>query len=473
MNIPHVTFFAYFVIGLYPIFGLLFDALLPRHRAVLATLLLGFLFLPSVEIDLGGILYWNRKTAPFFVILIGVLFRDWALLKNLRIRWFDLPMVAWCIAPFFASVSNGLGLYDGVSQAFYQSIHWGGPYFLGRLHFYSRQHLVDLAKAMVIGALIYLPLCAFEIRFSPTLHYFLYGFNQHSFVQSIRGSLYRPMVFLQHGLMVAMWMSMCCLVSWVLNKIGKGVSLLGIPATMLLLALAFVSAAMQSLGALILALGAWSLAVFSIRSRGKFLLVIFALLPSFWAVSRGGQMLPSSILVKAVTPLSAERADSLAFRLNAEENLVAHAWRKPLFGWSNRSFDRLDSDLGGESKVVTDGLWIIAFSAYGLFGLLSLLLFHLVPVWVSFRISPPWVWPVDGESFLAGVLGLLIAAVSIDNLFNAMVNPVFILLMGALPTTLLGSYWYQQDEEEPKVPPAQPELETTRFRRLLGQAEVS
>src|SRR5690349_3189313 len=50
------------------------------------------------------------------------------------------------------------------------------------------------------------------MRLSPQLHVWLYGFHQHSFLQNERWGGYRPMVFMEHGLMVAMWMCMTALV---------------------------------------------------------------------------------------------------------------------------------------------------------------------------------------------------------------------------------------------------------------------
>ena len=59
----------------------------------------------------------------------------------------------------------------------------------------------------VLGGLIYVPLCLFEVRMSPQLHNMVYGFAQHSFGQTVRGGGWRPMVFMQHGLAVGLFMS--------------------------------------------------------------------------------------------------------------------------------------------------------------------------------------------------------------------------------------------------------------------------
>ncbi|MEZ4288411.1 MAG: hypothetical protein R3A47_09765 [Polyangiales bacterium] len=44
-----------------------------------------------------------------------------------------------------------------------------------------------------------------ELRFSPQLHRWIYGYHQHNFVQTIRAGGYRPMVFMSHGLAVSLF----------------------------------------------------------------------------------------------------------------------------------------------------------------------------------------------------------------------------------------------------------------------------
>jgi hypothetical protein len=436
---PSPSFFAYLVMAAYPLLGLLLDAFLPRHKAVLSTLLAGFLFLPSVEVDIGGLLYWNRSTAPILVIFLGVAFRDTALLSRLRLRWFDIPMIAWCLVPFASSVTAGFGAYDGMAQGFYHGLTWGGPYLLGRLHFRTREQLVDLAKILFIGGLIYLPLCVFEVRMSPMLHRWLYGFNQHSFAQTIRGRFFRPVVFLQHGLMVAMWMAMTAYIGWVLTAMGRGVRFLGLPAIFwpVLMALALLS--FQSFGAAILLLAIWGCTVLSRAWQGATLLLMLASVPFVWAVFRTTGVLSTESISTAVSFVDARRSDSLAFRLDAEDKLVEHALNRPIFGWSPTAANQAEVAYGPQKAVVSDGLWIITFAAFGMIGLISMLLVYLVPFLISLRHAPPRVWASEPNALLAGGLGLVIAITSIDNLMNAMINPLFILIMGALPTVLSGS----------------------------------
>ena len=99
------------------------------------------------------------------------------LLFALRPRWFDLPIVTYCcFCPIASSLSNGLGFYDGCSGALTNCVTLGLPYLFGRVYFTRLEHLRELAVGIVVGGMIYVPLCWWELKMSPQLHRQLYGF---------------------------------------------------------------------------------------------------------------------------------------------------------------------------------------------------------------------------------------------------------------------------------------------------------
>src|SRR5262249_17761958 len=147
-------------------------------------------------------------TATCLSALLGVAIFDTRRLISFRPGWADLPMGIWCVCPLFSSITNDLGAYDGFSSVYYQTVTWGVPYLLGRIYLTDLLGMFELAVAVFLGGLIYVPLCVIEIRFSPQLHTWVYGFHQHSFEQTLRFGGFRPVVFMEHGLMVGMWMSM-------------------------------------------------------------------------------------------------------------------------------------------------------------------------------------------------------------------------------------------------------------------------
>lgn len=449
MNDSLATPFAAVMMAGFVALALMFDALLPRHRAVLATLLTGFLFLPSVEYDLGGALYWNRTTAPVLAVWIGILIRDQALLARFRPRLVDLPMLAWCLAPGFASLSNGFPIYDAAAGVFYRSIQWAGPYLIGRLHFDSREKLLDLARGAVLGCVVYVPLCLFEIRFSPQLHYRFYGFHQHFFSHSIRGNFYRPLVFLQHGLMTTMWLATGALLAWALHFQERGRRFLGVPMLLIACAITATLIASQSMGATLLFLVGAGALWFCRRLRVQWPLVMLAAAPLLWVSLRLTGVLTTDTLTESAATISAERAASFEFRLATEDLLVRHVAEQPLFGWSSWDRDRVVEIDYREQSLIVDGLWIIALSQNGYYGLLALLAIHLAPLIAVLRRAPFRPERAGRDGLLLGAVAIIIAITMLDHLVNAMVTPYVILLLGAAPA--LAAAWLGTERPTPEV----------------------
>src|SRR6476646_9591797 len=101
----------------------LFNALPPR-RAVIAAVMLGTMFLPEIQIaavsreapDPNGfvflILKFTKPNTICFSALLGAVLFDLKTLLTFRPRWFDLPMLAWCVCPFPADLGVGVTVYD-------------------------------------------------------------------------------------------------------------------------------------------------------------------------------------------------------------------------------------------------------------------------------------------------------------------------------------------------------------------------
>jgi hypothetical protein len=465
MNPWSTTLLAHLVMAAYPIIGIVIGATVTsRHRAVLLTLLLGFLFLPSTSYEFGP-LHWTRWTAPILTCFFSTLLFDAGRFRNLRPQLSDLPMVMWCLSPGLSSLSNSLGAYDATKAVVYQTIVWGGIYLLGRLYFTNRASLFDLARYIVYGCLVYMPLCLFEFRFSPQLHLNLYGFHQHEFQQSIRSVGYRPMVFLQHGLMASMWMGMGAFLCGVLTKAKQMPSILGVPPLMWTLALTGTFFIMQSYGAIALFVGAWFILWLTTSMRSRFALIALVLLPTLWAGLRTTGVVPTQPLVQAASAVSPERAVSLGSRLGAEDDLIRHVQRRMVFGWSAWGRDRYIDD----RAVVIDGLWVLTLSRNGLFGLMSLLLVWMVPCVSVLRRFRADDWRQDSSVLVLGAFTIIVAISMVDNLLNAMLILPFLLLLGALPKAL------EEDAEEPNTAPESlplhqppPGDEVTRPRILGG-----
>ena len=419
------------LLGWIPLVLVLF-ALLSGRRAVLVSFLAAWLFLPVGKFPYLGL--HDKMTVTCAGVLLGTLIFGGKRLWSFRPWLADLPMLVWCLCPFVSSLTNGLGLYDALSAAYYNSITWGAPYLVGRLYFADREGLRELAVAIFAGGLIYVPFCLWEIRMSPQLHRLVYGYQQHQFAQTFRFGGWRPVVFMQHGLMVAMWMSAASLIGIWLWRTGTLRSLWRFPVTWLLPPLLVTAVLCKSVGALVLLAAGWLTFAIGRRLRTAIpLLCLVAVLPAYMALRISGVWSGRSLVSLAAQMTNRERAASLEFRLKNEDMLVNKALQRKVFGWARWGRSHVYEELGHppEDLTITDGLWVIALGEAGLLGLSAITAVLLLPAILLWRRRPPWQWSHPAVA-PAAALAVLLALSMIDNLFNAMLNPIFTLAAGGL-----------------------------------------
>ncbi len=410
-------------------------AVLPPRRAVVVAFIVAWSFLPMVTYDLRGLPDYTKMSATCGGVLLATAFFDIDRIIRFRPALIDLPMIVWCLCPAASSLSNQLGLYDGFSAAFEQTVKWGFPYFIGRLYLSDLRGLRDLAVGIFYGGLVYIPFCLYEIRMSPQLHHLLYGFHQHDFTQTMRFGGWRPMVFMEHGLMVGMWMSMSALIGIWLWWTGAVRRITGVPVILFVIPLLVTAVLCKSMGALIL-LGLGLAALASIKALGTRLVawVLIAAAPAYVALRVSKSWDGTQVREMAAT-VSTERAQSLRFRLYNEDLLVTKAMQQPVFGWGGWGRNRV-TDAKGVAITVIDGQWINVLGLYGFVGLGSFgAVLLLPPVLLLRRVAVgQWGNPVFAT---AGALVMVNILYMIDNIANAMVNPVYMLAAGALAGVLV------------------------------------
>src|SRR5262249_30746288 len=133
--------------GWVPFIILLF-AFVPARKAVIAGILLGWMFLPIYTYDLPSMPDYTKTSAITLGVLFSALLFDPRTVLSYRPSLVDLPMAVWCLCPIASSLSNDLGLYDGVSTALTEVFTWGIPYFLGRVYFGDAMGLRMLAAGL-------------------------------------------------------------------------------------------------------------------------------------------------------------------------------------------------------------------------------------------------------------------------------------------------------------------------------------
>jgi hypothetical protein len=419
-------------LAVFPLLVVLAFMQLSPRRAVLASYVLGWLFLPVVHVELFGFLDYDKGTQVPLVITLAIAVFDGRRLARFRLQPIDLPMLAFCMVPLVSSLGNDLGWYDGISGVVYQIINWGLPYLAGRLYCATDEGLRELARVVVGGGLLYVPFCLWEVRFSPQLHRFVYGYHQHDWLQVFRGGGFRPMVFMDHGLMVGLWMAAATLLAVALWSAGAR-RMWGLPAGVVVLVLAGTTLACKSLGSIILLAVGTIVLLGSRFLRTSIPVALLVAVPTLYVTARVSGDWAGSELTAYVRDFSTDRADSLAFRLDAEERLRVKALEHPLVGWGGwgRSLVRASDEPGRTALVVTDSLWIIVIGKYGLLGLASLLAVFAMPVFALWRLCKPW-RQSEPAAVCAWGLALALTLYAIDNLVNAMPNPAFVVAAGAL-----------------------------------------
>lgn len=427
--------------GWVPFVSWLFSKVPPRQGAALAFAL-AWMFLPCAAIPFVGLPDYTKVTATCAGIMLAAWKYDQERLLAFKLLPIDIPMLLWCTCPFLSSVFNGLGAYDGVSESMYQTFTWGLPYFVGRIYFSDLEGLNTLGTVIFIGGLIYIPFCFVEMAMSPQMHRWTYGFHQHSILQTMRAGGFRPMVYMEHGLMVAMWMvssSMFGIWMWYAGLLPKFLSKIVIvkhyyrmvPFWMLLAAQIVTTAMMKSTGAFILFMMAIGTLFISNKFKTTILVWLLIAIPPSYIVARStswwsGENLSSFVAEK----FSEERAQSLQFRFDNETMLIDKALDGTFFGWGGWNRSRV-FDEDGRDLTVTDGLWIIAFGTKGLYGVILLNVVVLLPVILLLYRSSPAQWHTKEYATISAMC-MLLTIYMIDNLLNAMINPIFMLFSGGI-----------------------------------------
>lgn len=428
----------------------------PAQRAVIASVVTGFLFLPHVvQYPLvQGLPPYEKMSAIGYAVLLAIILFDSGRLSSFKPGWIDLPMLIWCLCPIASQVTNGL---SPISPTALQIMTWGVPYFIGRIYFNDLAGLRQLAIGIFAGGMVYVPLCLLETRISPILHLKLYGFHARAdFGQTMRWGGYRPTVFLEHGLAVGMWMMATTLLGiwlWRTKVIKK---LWNFPMNWLVPVLLITFILVKSTGAyLYLVMG---LAVlFSskwIRTALPMLLLAVAISAYLYLGATGTlYTIPQVRAFMAVSASEAagDRSQSLGFRLNNEVILSQKARLKMMFGWGDSGGNRI-YDETGKDIAVTDSIWIIAFGQQGTIGLTSLTAAMLLPsLAFGFLRYPARSWSNRKVAPAAG-LAVVVILFILDSSLNAFVCPVYILANGGLAGLVM------KEPESTKVVSVQPSL---------------
>ncbi|UZD91700.1 hypothetical protein [Cognatishimia activa] len=459
---------AFLVLALWPLVMLVLFKRLPVGRALIWSFLGGYLLLPPhpTAFDFPLMPPLNKLTLPNMMAVIYVIF-----VANEKIEFWPRSglgktlMATFILSPIFTVLNNpepvlfatgGLrGLYarDIIALVINQAILLSG-FILARQFLRSQDDLRDLLLALVVAGLFYSFPILLEVRLSPQLNIWIYGYFQHVFEQTMRGGGFRALVFLEHGIWASMLIMMSLASAIILWRadIGKSRSWFMIAAVFL----AGVLVLNKTLGPLVYAIFLISLVVLTSWKLQTRVAVLLAALALAYPLAKGANLVPEERILQVASAVSEERSFSLKFRFDNENLLYERAIEKPLFGWGSWGRNQLHDPITGTSLAVTDGRWIIAVGMFGWVGFLAEFGLLALPIFMFARassqnekgIKKQWKSeihasiPVQKEQKerviehvvtpIGGGLALLLSLNLIDLLPNATLTPITWLLAGAL-----------------------------------------
>lgn len=410
-------------------------------RAALAIKFGSLMFLPErVNFDPPGLPPFDKQSLPALCMLVGVLVTSRDRLREAKLgRGVDLLMLLAMLGVLGTALTNqdvlkfgprtlpSLGAGEGLSL--FVSVLLGPiiPFFLARILIRTAEDAKDLFRSLVIAGLVYTPFILIELKFSPQLHNWVYGFHQHDFIQTVRGDAYRPMCFMSHGLTLATFMWASLMSAWILVKSRVAIGRRAARPVAWMLTVLF--PLIRSYAAIVYALVALPL-VWLTRPRAQLrFAALLSLLFVLYPITRVTEVFPAQGMVDFIADVTAQdRADSINFRFENEDILAKRAVLRPWFGWGNWGRSRIYDDEGRDISV-TDGEWILIFGATGIVGSIAIFGLILVPIFSALRRLNQV--PRVNQPLLAGA-GLIVGFFAIDLLPNSMGGYMVMFLSGAL-----------------------------------------
>ncbi|WP_176556165.1 hypothetical protein [Rubellimicrobium rubrum] len=408
-------------------------------RGLVVTLVAAHLLLPTglARFELPVLPSMDKYTIPSFAALgIAILFYR-PLLRLWPQSWFArLFIILYVIGPLFTTLGNldpitwgplwlpGMQLKE-VPALMLRQIATLAPFILGRSLLAGEDGLRLLTWTLVLSALAYSLPMLLEVRLSPQLNTWIYGYFQHDFIQMMRGDGFRPIVFLDHGLWAALLVSTAIMAVCILLRSG-GAEAPVLRIALMLFWLLAVLIACKSLASIIYVLLICPIILFASFRMQVRIAALLGIMAFSYPLARGLGFVPTTTMVRLAEDISnPTRAQSLEYRFNNEEVLVERASERPLFGWGIWGRNHVHDPVSGRIMTVTDGRWIVTMGGFGWVGFIAefgLMLIPLLNLW-SRR---------SAQTSLAAGQALILAVIMVDQIPNASFTPITFLYAGAL-----------------------------------------
>jgi hypothetical protein len=230
---------------------------------------------------------------------------------------------------------------------------------------------------------------------------------------------------------------------------------------LLLVGLLLVTILCKSMGALALLVAGIGAMVATRSMRSKLPLAVLLAGPLGFVVVRLGMDWQAHDLIEWLAAYAPDRASSLRFRIDCEQAFMPGIQQRPWLGWSAWGLGPPSSDVASwrlvwpvmtsessfPSDLARDSYWLITVMCFGIVGLGIYFSLYLLPILTLLRRLSLRDW-LDHRAAGAVAVTLVLCLCAWDNIFNAMINPVYIVALGGLSAVAAAC--------QPAQPPAHP-----------------
>lgn len=413
----------------------------PVGQATLWTILWAQLLLPEgAFIKLApGIPQLDKVSLPSLAALFGCLLCSRRPLRFWNgIGLAEVFLLMLIIGPFITSELNGdlvlagtriipsVGNYDALSAVVAQFLSLI-PFFLARRVLSSEADHAEILRTLVIAGLIYSVPTLFEIKMSPLLNLWIYGYLPGGWNTAFRETGFRPVVFMENGLVLSFFMMTTVVAAGALWR--QKIRVFRLSADAITGYLTIVLILCRSFGALIYGVVLLPLVRLTTPRLQLRIALVFVVVALGYPLLRTADIVPTQAILDMVRSVDTVRADSLQTRFDQENQLSQRALQRPMFGWGrygrNRVYDAYGNDIS-----ITDGRWVITLGQFGLFGFLAEFGLLALPVFGAVG-ALKLAESRSDKAFLAA-LALILAANIVELLPNSDLTPWTWLLAGAI-----------------------------------------
>jgi hypothetical protein len=412
---------------------------LSLNKAIIWSMLGGYMLLPSgLELDAAVLPPLDKMS----ITALGVLALCWVHGSRAPRPHPSYVLLLFAVilvvCPILTSFTNSYELQTarGSIPGFYPltGLKFAGrhllllvPMYIGFRYLSTDDARAALLTAIPTAMLFYSIPMLFEIRMSPQLHRWIYGYFPHaSFAQQMRDGGFRPVVFFSHGLALALFTAIALLAALILLR--SRTRIFGFSSGLAATYLSGLLVLCKSLGPVLYAI---ILAPVILLTKPRFWVKIGCAASLFvcaYPVLRSAGLSPTALVTSLARSVSADRSESFQTRLQNEDQLLAKAKEKPLLGWGEWGRNRIYDKWTGQDISRTDGAWILQFGTFGWVGYLGLFGLLATAEFLALKCTGKQITQTNVHR---GGLALLLAVYIVDSIPNATDLSLIFLMAGA------------------------------------------